>query len=229
MDHFAEKFDLFGPSTLQHNTLTFGDMGQDACTEPGNVLPPLFDTAKTPVKRDSTCTAEVASFSLEQAFGIVDLSSSYSGSAPGAAMIRGLALLPAHGGGLLVVDEGASGTEDASLTMQWHLHTFANVSIAGSSAKLTMGVNGTMSTSELAIVSPADCPGAAISVAEVANGPNSTAKGWKDLGMRRVSIAAPAQSCRRLCVALGAGAAGWGASLRVNALAAWNTSGPVGG
>eukprot|EP01045_Picozoa_sp_COSAG04_P052010 COSAG04_NODE_21935_length_364_cov_1.075472_2_plen_26_part_01 len=26
MDHFAEKFDLFGPSTLQHNTLTFGDM-----------------------------------------------------------------------------------------------------------------------------------------------------------------------------------------------------------
>ena len=52
--YFAmQKFDNFGPSTLSHNTLTFGEiLGQDACTEPGNVLPALFDTAKV---CDSSC------------------------------------------------------------------------------------------------------------------------------------------------------------------------------
>eukprot|EP01043_Picozoa_sp_COSAG02_P019486 COSAG02_NODE_941_length_15750_cov_104.135582_5_plen_599_part_00 len=79
--YFAmQKFDLFGPATLQHNTLTFGSRGQDACTTPGNILPPFFDTTRSPVKTSTTCLAEVTSFDLRRSFGIVDLTSSYTGN-----------------------------------------------------------------------------------------------------------------------------------------------------
>lgn len=76
-----QKFDLFGPASLQHNTLTFGSQGQDACTDPGDVLPPLFDTTLTPVKASTTCLAQVTSFEANAttSFGVVDLTSSYTG------------------------------------------------------------------------------------------------------------------------------------------------------
>ena len=67
-------------------------------------------------------------------------SQSYALSAPGARMLRGLALLPAeYHHSLLIVDEGASGAAGGEL-LQWHMHTFANVtcSAAGYCALLAM-------------------------------------------------------------------------------------------
>ena len=205
-----QKFDLFGPSTLQHNTLTFnGGMSQDACTDPAaaggrGALPALFDTAKTPVKQNqSTCLATVEAFSLgfpthddgTQAsamreagwqqqqqqqekegrggaapYAIVDLTESYSGSAAGAAMKRGFAL---HAGALLIVDEGAASVRTSSLTLEWHMHTAADVRVVSDTeAMLTqLHENGTTVHTALAVLNATtDCPGVRISAAEVVNG-----------------------------------------------------------
>ena len=56
------------------------------------------------------------------------------------------------------------------------------------------------------------------------------AKSWKDLGMRRVTISAPAASCARLAVVLAPAGAeeSWVATLRVNPLGEWPAAGPLG-
>jgi hypothetical protein len=234
--YFAmQKFDLFGPSTMQHNTLTFGELGQDACTAVGDPLPALFDTVKTPVKQATTCTAPVEQFSLSKQFGVVDLRTSYSLSAPGAAMRRGLAMLPQHGHGMLVADEGATTAHNSSLEMHWHLHTFANVTLGTNVAKLTIMPhagnhplhNGAPESIEVVQVSRATCPDARLSVSEVVNSADRSAHGWKDLGMRRLTITTPVHRCERLCVVIGAGAGAWAGGLSVHPLSQWPVRGPT--
>lgn len=144
-------------------------------------------------------------------------------------MRRGLALLPKHGHALLVVDEGAAGATNTTLNMHWHLHTFANVTADSDKPIVLLQslINGTHSEAEVVFVSGRDCPGASITVSEVVNGPDPNASGWKDLGARRLTITAPAHSCKQLAVVIGAGAASWGANIQVHPLDQWEAVGPV--
>jgi hypothetical protein len=146
-------------------------------------------------------------------------------------MMRGIALLPQHADALLVVVEGAALAQNASLTIEWHLHTQATVTVAPDShtATLTSTANETLGVqTTLAIVQgPRDCPGAAITVTEVVNGPDPQAPEWKDLGLRRVTITAKAQACKRLAVVMGAKASAWGVKLGVAPLVQWSKGGPL--
>eukprot|EP01043_Picozoa_sp_COSAG02_P019485 COSAG02_NODE_941_length_15750_cov_104.135582_4_plen_150_part_00 len=146
-------------------------------------------------------------------------------------MRRGLALLPKHGHALLIVDEGASGVTNATLEMHWHMHTFANATVdsTGNTTVLNSFINGTRSHIDVALLNSnvLDCPGSTFTISEIVNGPDSNAKGWKDLGMRRVTISAPAHSCKRLAVVIGAGAASWRTGVRVYPIDQWETTGPV--
>jgi len=248
--YFAmQKFDVFGPRTLSHNTLTFAPAdckqpdyesarcapSQDACTEQGSAkgLSPLFDTTRTPIKQDATtCEAKISEFSTDEtrSFGIVNLADSYTLSAPGARMMRGLALLPAkYQRSLLVVDEGAQHVlpQNDTLLLQWHLHTFANVSCGKGFCTLLATSNQSKGVAVDVAIADSGCPGSVFTVAEVQNMANRSAMGFKDLGQRRLTLTAPAKSCRALAVAIGPRAGIWAKRLAVNALGDWARQGPV--
>merc|ERR1712039_1032114 len=79
-----QKFDWYASSTRGHNTLSFGGLGQDACSDsfPMELPGDWFHGEAVPVKIKSTdCRARIIDFNASSKFAIIDLKNSYTLSA----------------------------------------------------------------------------------------------------------------------------------------------------
>lgn len=150
-------------------------------------------------------------------FSVLNMTDAYSESSA-TNMYRGFAMLEVNGvNQTLIVDElGKSSAQVAT----WAMHTTANIIVKDSKDRAYL-----IGTSALLVklVDASMCPGAVISVVNV----TLTSPQKPLLGMRKLVVSAPAQTCTRLSIVLSDDYVSAGQGFSVNPVQAWATQGPI--
>ena len=231
------RFRLYRTGTAGHNTLSFGGLNQfcipeqtytSNCTSVFMTVWNVSDGEEAPsaVTPDRSAAGALS----VDAYGVMSLTDTYRyiGVEAGSAfqldrVERGFVI----GGGvqtLVVVDEiDVSGDAAKAPPVWWSAHTVANVSISSDGQTAVLSSWNVSSPTEMSVLSGSqatDCPGAKWNVTAIDLQPPLV----PTPGVKRVTLVAPTQGCRRLVVAVGVEASQL--QLSVRPLADWQQAGP---
>lgn len=203
----ADRWKYYRTNSSGHNVLQF-----DGGNQVTNAVSPIvtFNASGDSEKGDL--------------FGIVNTTAAYADQA--GQVLRGLALLSPNdeaSSAALIVDE-ITAAHSGVQTVTWAMHTMT----AYPHAVLPGNRSGYLAVSSATVLTIAiagdesDCPGATLDMRTVhVAPPQRAAEVWT-----KVSVTAPAQTCKRVAVAMGRHAPS--PSLAINKLADWQQLGPVG-
>jgi hypothetical protein len=224
------RFKLYRTGSLGHNTVTFGGANQFCVVESTYACncsqAPLVLYKEAPPR---AALAPPPPLALA-AYAITDLTAAYAPLGLGLARVQRGFLVSDSVEQLVVVDEvdfaGSAGDGSSSSALPplwWSMHTVADIALSsdGLRAELTLGNVTGLVVSVAVLPSATACPGAAFGVVAVGLQPPLL----PSPRVQRLTLAAPAATCRRLSVAVGVVEAGWDLSIRP--LAQWEALGPL--